>query len=127
MVRRGLWRRLAARGWACVFLGLEGQNGVFALDISHARDPISEGPIEGLGHFRDARVAVATLPIKDAAIMGQAKAMIDWHNRHGVCANCGTQTRLCDGGWRRSCDVCKAEHFTRTDPVVIILATHEDA
>jgi NAD+ diphosphatase len=127
LLRPGLCDSLAAPDAPCVFLGLEGENAMFALDSSQARDPIGEGPIAGLGHFRDARVAAATLPIKDAAIMGQAKAMIDWHNRHGFCANCGTPTRLCDGGWRRICDECKAEHFPRTDPVVIMLATHDGA
>ena len=40
---------------------------MFALDISAARDPANEGPLAGLGHFRDARAAAATLPIKDVA------------------------------------------------------------
>jgi NAD+ diphosphatase len=59
--------------------------------------------------------------------MGQAKAMIDWHNRHGFCANCGARTALTDGGYRRLCGSCNAEHFPRTDPVVIMLAVHDDA
>ena len=126
VLKPGLADSLAAPDAPCVFLGLEGSNAMFALDISAARDPVSEGAIAGLGHFRDARVAAATLPNKDAAIMGQAKAMIDWHNRHGFCAACGTPTSLTDGGWRRVCGECKAEHFPRTDPVVIMLATHRD-
>src|SRR5205823_3586966 len=28
-----------------------------------------------------------------------------------------------DGGWKRDCPSCKAEHFPRTDPVVIMLVT----
>jgi NAD+ diphosphatase len=127
LLRPGLCDSLAAPDAPCIFLGLEGQNAMFALDISAAPDPVGEGPIAGLGHFRDARAAGATLPMKDAAIMGQAKAMIDWHKRHGYCANCGAATRLVDGGWRRICDQCKTEHFPRTDPVVIMLATHGDA
>ena len=126
LLRPGLAEPLAAPGAPCIFLGLEGDNAMFALDISAANDPTSDGPIAGLGHFRDARVAGATLPMKDAAIMGQAKAMIDWHNRHGFCATCGAATRLVDGGWRRLCEACKTEHFPRTDPVVIMLATHKD-
>jgi NAD+ diphosphatase len=126
LLRPGLAEPLAAPDAPCIFLGLEGDNAMFALDISAASDPVSDGPIAGLGHFRDARVAGATLPMKDAAIMGQAKAMIDWHNRHGFCATCGTATRLVDGGWRRLCEACKTEHFPRTDPVVIMLATHKD-
>jgi NAD+ diphosphatase len=127
LLRPGLADSLAAADAPCIFLGLEGNNAMFALDISAARDPVSEGPIAGLGHFRDARLGASTLPIKDAAIMGQAKAMIDWHNRHGFCANCGAPTRLMDAGWRRMCDECKTEHFPRTDPVVIMLATHDGA
>ena len=32
-------------------------------------------------------------------------------------------TRIVNGGWRRDCPQCKAEHFPRTDPVVIMLAS----
>jgi NAD+ diphosphatase len=32
-----------------------------------------------------------------------------------------------DAGYRRLCDGCKAEHFPRVDPVVIMLATHGEA
>ena len=44
-----------------------------------------------------------------------------WHARHRFCPNCGTPTNLVQGGWRRDCPSCKAEHFPRTDPVVIML------
>ncbi|MGA2491611.1 MAG: NAD(+) diphosphatase [Roseiarcus sp.] len=56
------------------------------------------------------------------AVLGQAKAILSWHARHGFCANCGAETRPAAAGWRRECDVCKAQHFPRTDPVVIMLA-----
>jgi len=56
------------------------------------------------------------------AMLGQAKAILGWHARHGFCANCGAATRLAAAGWRRECDVCKTQHFPRTDPVVIMLA-----
>jgi NAD+ diphosphatase len=52
--------------------------------------------------------------------------MIDWHNRHGFCANCGAATTLTDGGYRRACGNCNAEHFPRTDPVVIMLPIKGD-
>ena len=59
--------------------------------------------------------------------MGQAKALIDWNQRHGFCPNCGTRTSLTDAGYRRHCENCGADHFPRTDPVVIMLAIHGDA
>ncbi len=56
------------------------------------------------------------------AVLGQAKAILSWHARHGFCANCGAATRPAAAGWRRECEICKAQHFPRTDPVVIMLA-----
>jgi NAD+ diphosphatase len=127
LLRPGLADSLAAPDAPSVFLGLEGDKAMFAVDISAARDPASEGPLAGFGHFRDARAAGAMLPAKDAAIMGQAKAMIDWHNRHGFCANCGARSDLADAGWKRFCAACNTEHFPRTDPVVIMLGVHGNA
>jgi NAD+ diphosphatase len=57
------------------------------------------------------------------AILGQAKAIGHWHARHRFCANCGAESRVTAAGWRRECDSCKTQHFPRTDPVVIMLAT----
>ncbi|HKD70405.1 MAG TPA: NAD(+) diphosphatase [Candidatus Binataceae bacterium] len=111
----------------CVFLGLDGDRALFALDVSGARDPANVGPLAGLGHFREARMAAQMVSLKDAAIIAQAKALIDWHQRHGFCPNCGTPTAFMDAGYRRLCGKCKAEHFPRVDPVVIMLATHGEA
>jgi len=54
--------------------------------------------------------------------MAEAKAVLHWHLRHRHCANCGVATQVVQAGWRRDCPACKAEHFPRTDPVVIMLA-----
>ena len=128
-LRPGLAEPLAAPEAPCVLLGLENDCATFALDISAARDPANEGPLAGLGHFREMRAAAMSgaLPEKDIAILGQAKAMIDWHQRHGFCPRCGQPTILSDAGYRRRCDACGADHFPRTDPVVIMLATHGDS
>ena len=58
--------------------------------------------------------------------IAMAKSMVSWHQRHGFCANCGTRSTMTEGGWKRDCPNCKAEHFPRTDPVVIMLVTHGD-
>jgi NAD+ diphosphatase len=126
-LRPGLADSLAAPDAPCIFLGLESERAYFALDISSANDPANAGPLAGLGHFRDMRSAGMILPDKDVAILGQAKALIDWHQRHGFCPRCGSPTTFMDAGYRRVCSACDAEHFPRTDPVVIMLATHEDA
>jgi NAD+ diphosphatase len=113
---------LGVRDAVEVFLGLHGETPYFARDISALTDPLAAS-LASHGHFRDARSAAGLLAPKDIAILGQAKALIDWHNRHGFCAQCGTPTQLADGGYRRLCPVCKAEHFPRTDPAVIMLVT----
>jgi NAD+ diphosphatase len=127
LLKPGLTDALAADGAPCIFLGLDGDRAVFALDISAADNPAKEGPLAGLGFFRDARAAGQMVSIKEAAIIAQAKALIDWHQRHGFCPKCGAPTRLMDAGYRRLCDKCNSEHFPRVDPVVIMLATNGDA
>jgi NAD+ diphosphatase len=54
--------------------------------------------------------------------LAEAKALLGWHARHRFCPNCGAATALTQAGWRRDCPSCRAEHFPRTDPVVIMLA-----
>jgi len=58
--------------------------------------------------------------------LAEAKAILGWHARHRFCPNCGAGTVPVQAGWRRDCPVCKAEHFPRTDPVVIMLPIRGD-
>jgi NAD+ diphosphatase len=122
LLKPGVGEALAASDAPMVFLGLDGKQPLFALDISAAADdPALAGPLAGLGAFREIRDAAFILPEADLAILGQAKALIDWHQRHRFCPNCGALTGMMDGGYRRLCPQCMAEHFPRTDPVVIML------
>jgi NAD+ diphosphatase len=59
----------------------------------------------------------------DVPPLAQAKALVGWHARHRYCSKCGAPTQSVHAGWRRDCPVCGSEHFPRTDPVVIMLAT----
>jgi NAD+ diphosphatase len=59
------------------------------------------------------------------AMLGQARAMLNWHATHTHCARCGTPTDIAQAGFRRECPRCHAQHFPRTDPVVIMLVVHE--
>ncbi len=58
--------------------------------------------------------------------LATAKALLFWHSRHRFCSVCGTRSELRQGGWRRDCPACEAQHFPRTDPVVIMLAVRGD-
>jgi NAD+ diphosphatase len=53
--------------------------------------------------------------------LAEGKALVGWHARHRFCPNCGAASNLVEGGWRRDCPSCRAQHFPRTDPVVIML------
>ncbi len=108
-----------------VFLGVRADTAYFARDISALPDPLAAA-LANYGHFRDARSATAMLDLGQSAILAQAKSLIDWHNRHGFCPQCGAATALADAGYRRICPKCRAEHFPRTDPAVIMLVTRGD-
>jgi NAD+ diphosphatase len=56
------------------------------------------------------------------APLAEGKALLNWHARHRFCSTCGAATEVVEGGWRRDCASCRAPHFPRTDPVVIMLA-----
>jgi NAD+ diphosphatase len=127
LIRAEIANSLADPAAICIFLGLDGERAIFALDLPEASDPAKGGPLAGLGYFRDARMAASMVSIEHAALIAQAKAMIDWHQRHGFCPRCGATTKMMDAGYRRLCEKCNAEHFPRTDPVVIMLAIEGDA
>ena len=73
-------------------------------------------------HDLRAMATEGTVPVDIIGILGQAKSIMHWHARHRFCSNCGSSSELAAAGWRRECRVCKAMHFPRTDPVVIMLA-----
>ena len=113
----GRWRELVETGAMLIFLGL-GEDGRphFALDASAAP------PANADGEAMDARSLAPLLPGPEAAILGEARSLLDWHTRHGYCAQCGSPTGTEAAGWVRRCPECKATHYPRTDPVVIMLA-----
>jgi NAD+ diphosphatase len=105
-----------------LFLGLWKDTAVFAVDLDGPADP-ADGPLQGLGRFDDLRAIALALPPTEAAIMATAKQMFEWRRRHMHCAACGQPSEVAEAGWKRVCPSCKAEHFPRTDPVVIMLPT----
>jgi NAD+ diphosphatase len=127
-------------------------NPLFAMSDAHALGPVSEavflGTTDGAPRFglglapatAEALKARNDLMITDLRSistqglvapahlppLAEAKALLHWHARHRYCSNCGVLSNLVEGGWKRQCPACGAEHFPRTDPVVIMLAVAGD-
>ncbi|MEJ0060726.1 MAG: NAD(+) diphosphatase [Terricaulis sp.] len=101
-----------------LFLGVDAHQAPhFAIDLPDAE------PLAGAGRFEDLRAIAPRLDANDLAILGCAKAIFEWHASHGFCARCGAASTIVDAGWKRECSACKAEHFPRVDPVVIMIPT----
>jgi NAD+ diphosphatase len=109
-----------------IFLGLRDGAPVFGMGIAAqavekllTREDVAVTELRGMA-------MQGVVPPEQLSAIAMAKSMVSWHQRHGFCPNCGTRTAMKDGGWKRECPNCKAEHFPRTDPVVIMLVTSGD-
>lgn len=103
------------------FLGLHEGSARFAVSIDRSLTDALKG--QGLLVVDLRSVAVQGLVLgSHLAALAAAKALLLWHARHRFCSACGGATTLSEGGWRRDCHGCGAQHFPRTDPVVIMLA-----
>ena len=121
----GLAGHLARGDAHLLFMGLDGEDAVFALGLEGEADP-AQGPLEGKGEFGDLRAAAATLPLPDTGLLSTARSLFEWHRRHRHCSVCGEPSRVVDGGWKRVCPGCGGEHFPRVDPCVIMLPIFGD-
>jgi len=108
------YRALIDAGATLVLLGIGDGRAHFAVDAS-TEAGADVGAV-------DVRALAPVIPAGEAAILAEARSLIDWHARHGFCAQCGSPTRVESAGWVRRCPACRASHFPRTDPVVIMLA-----
>lgn len=100
-----------------VFLGLDGDVGVFAAALPGLVEPAG-------AQFEDLRTLAPSLSERDAGILATARALLVWHHRTGFCARCGTATAPTHAGWRRQCPACGTEAFPRVEPVAIMAIEH---
>ncbi|MGH7085181.1 MAG: NUDIX-like domain-containing protein, partial [Acetobacteraceae bacterium] len=84
------WRERIAAGADLILLGVDDRRAYFALDA---------GSSEKAGEAtRDVRALAAEIAGGEAAILGEARALLDWHARHRFCARCATPTLVASGG-----------------------------
>ncbi len=109
---------------APILLGLTEAAALFALDLE-SLEPRTVAQLGAGGRIVTLREAASVLSAHEAGLAAYAAALLNWHRRHGFCANCGEATSVLDGGYSRRCDACGLLHFPRTDPVVIVLVEHD--
>ena len=115
-----------------IFLGVMGEAPYFAARVALECEAVAceaGGGEAGAARFAELRSVAATLPAAEMALLGYARALAWWHERHRFCAVCGQPSVSADAGHVRRCSdgACGATHFPRTDPAVIALVTHGDA
>ncbi|MDP3766536.1 MAG: NAD(+) diphosphatase, partial [Dehalococcoidia bacterium] len=108
-----------------VLLGTRDGRAHFAVDVSASVEPPVPAGLDG-ARFAEVRSIAALLAVGEAGIVAQGRSLLDWHARHGFCPACGERTELREAGYMRKCSSCSAEHFPRTDPVVIMVVWRED-
>jgi NAD+ diphosphatase len=108
------WRAAIDDGATLIFLGIGDGRAHFAIDAASAAAPPDAESI-------DVRTLAPQIPAGEAAILAEARSLIDWHARHRFCAQCGTPTDVSGAGWDRRCPNCRAHHYPRSDPVTIML------
>ena len=111
--------RAAAPDAEPMFLGLADGAAHFAVDLSDHADAATRTAGSQGWRFQDSRTAGGVLPGPETGILAQARSQLDWHARHRFCSACGQPTVAQRGGQVRRCNACGAQHFPRTDPVVI--------
>lgn len=123
---------------APVFLGLDDDMPCFAADVSDwspeaGAEAVASG-FQSVDHqhhpslpdsfvFSELREALPRLSAREAELAATAKSLLHWHRSHGFCSACGARSEVVLAGWQRNCPTCGAQHFPRTDPVVIMLIT----
>jgi NAD+ diphosphatase len=125
-----------AHGAEPVFLGLDDGIARFAQDISDwspeaGAEAVEAGFFDGSAQFHpslpdthafvELRGIMTHLSPRAAELVATAKAVLHWHRSHRFCAVCGAKSAPINAGWQRGCGTCAAQHFPRTDPVVIML------
>ena len=118
-----------------ILLGLERGAPRFAIDLDGLPDPTSGRPagdnaavaavVDDSQRVISLREAGATLPTAEAGLAAYVSSLMSWHRRNRFCANCGAPTAIVDAGYSRHCPHCGADHFPRTDPVVIMSVGHD--
>ena len=108
-----------------ILLGVQDGTALFATDLEALAAPDRAALTDG-GRIASLRDVGAVVSRPEAALAAYVTALLNWHRRHRFCSNCGAATLVREAGYSRRCPRCGAQHFPRTDPVVIMTVEHDD-
>lgn len=117
--RASLVRSAAAE---TVFLGLDGNVAVFAVDLS-ALGETAAVEMAGAARAVDVRALVGRLDPAGAATQAYARGLLHWHRQQRYCGACGAVAVAGGGGHVRTCSgaECGRLLFPRIEPAIIVL------
>jgi NAD+ diphosphatase len=95
-----------------VFLGMDGEAGMFAADLTSIEDPAD---------VVDIRRLFNALPAQESAALAYARGILHWNRNQRFCGACGGTTQRREAGHLRACQGCGKLLFPRIEPAVIML------
>lgn len=110
-----------------ILLGGWGDHIYFTFNLPATDETIPQR-FEDVGVFHDLRLNMDDLADGVANVLVFAKAMAYWHQRHTHCGDCGSLCASKEAGYMRECTNpdCRAKHFPRSDPAIIVLVHSEE-
>lgn len=107
-------------GRAPVFLGLDGEAAVFAVDLSDL-DEAAAARLAGASAAVHTRQLFTVLDAQSAAALAYARGLLRWHRDQRFCGVCGALSEAGHGGHQRTCTGpgCGRLLFPRIEPAVI--------
>ncbi|XP_059360319.1 peroxisomal NADH pyrophosphatase NUDT12 [Carassius carassius] len=121
-----------------VFLGVEkqddGKPAWFALSTEDDLSQLLQDKDPSSFFLQEAMPGLLRLSDDDAGVVAQARSVLAWHSRYRFCPTCGSDTKVEDAGYKRTClrAGCRSLQgvhntcYPRVDPVVIMLVLHPD-
>ena len=105
-----------------LFLGLDGDAGIFAVDLSLLTEQRAV-EIAGAARVGDMRAFAGVVGAADAVVLAYARGLVYWNRHQQFCGTCGAATISGHSGHQRVCsnESCARLHFPRIEPAVITL------
>ncbi|MGC3981469.1 MAG: NAD(+) diphosphatase [Steroidobacteraceae bacterium] len=104
-----------------VFLGEFRGQYCFAIELQGETAPLAGEH----GEFHELRLVGGQMDRDEAGLLGYARALLMWRDKHRYCGRCGSANRSINGGHALKCsgEGCGLTHFPRLDPAIIVLVT----